>query len=94
MQRQAKRLRAETEATACSTIAPGFEKSPDLRGDRLKAYRRETRVEAPFSFFHRARRYLSFRASTEKKDRGAHYAAYRLQTGKRKRIATSLRSSQ
>ena len=32
MQRQAKRLRAETEATDYSTIAPGFGKIPDIRG--------------------------------------------------------------
>ena len=51
MQRQAKRLRAETEATACSTIAPGFEKSPDIRGDQLNDGQRETRVEAPFSLW-------------------------------------------
>ena len=51
MQRQAKRLRAETEATAYSTIAPGFEKTPDIRGDRLNVCLRETRVEAPFSLW-------------------------------------------
>ena len=34
---------------------------------------------APFSFFHRARRYLSFRQD-EKKDRGAHYAGHILRT--------------
>ena len=49
MQRQAKRLRAETEATAFSTIAPGFGNKPDIRGDRLNFCQWETRVEAPFS---------------------------------------------
>ena len=51
MQRQAKRLRAETEATDYSTIAPGLRKTSDIRGYRLKACQRETRVEAPFSLW-------------------------------------------
>ena len=56
-------------------LHPVLEISPDIRGDRLNDCRRETRVQAPFSFLHRARRCLSFRASTEKKDRGAESAA-------------------
>ena len=51
MQRQAKRLRAETGATAYSTIAPDFGNKQDIRGDRLNACQRETRVQAPFSLW-------------------------------------------
>ena len=85
MQRQAKRLRAETEATAYSTIAPGFGKKQVIRGDRLEECRRETRVEAPFSSGPGADHLLFGKT---KRRWGAQCAGNGLQTGRRKRIAT------
>ena len=50
MQRQAKRLRAETEATACSTIAPVFGKPQISAGTGSKLVSRKPAWKRPFLF--------------------------------------------
>ena len=72
----------------CETLA-GQGKTSDSCGHPARRLSQRYPHAAPFSFFHRARRCLSFRQD-EKKDRGAQCAVYRLQTGKRKRIATAV----
>ena len=69
----------------CETLV-GQRKTSDSCGHPAHRLSQRQPHSAPFSFLHRARRCLSFRASTEKKDRGAHYAANGLHTGKRKRL--------
>ena len=73
----------------CETLV-GQRKTSDSCGHPAHRLSQRQPHSAPFSFLHRARRCLSFRASTEKKDRGAQHAANGLQTGTRKRIATAV----
>ena len=61
------------------TIVPGSVPCPTIAMTSLVSVHRFS-AWAPFSFFHRARRYLSFRQD-EKKDRGAHCAGFILKTG-------------
>ena len=78
-QRQAKRLRAETEATACSTIAPQMS---DSRGYSVKSLREPKRASALFSLESKNR--FSFRAIAEKKDGGAHLRSLRILSTRKK----------
>ena len=62
-QRQAKRLRAETGATALSTVAP---RQSDSCGHDVAFCKDDTRISALFSLESKNR--FSFRASTEKRN--------------------------
>ena len=64
---------------AIPRLYPDKRKCPTIAMTSLVSVHRFS-AWAPFSFFHRARRYLSFRQD-EKKDRGAQYAKNVLRTG-------------